>query len=103
MNEHRQAITAYMDIMKIGQSLPVRGVAFRAAYPRRAGYATHEEVFLDASPGANYGAWTVQYHRNDVYEIQKNEFSHRRVFVSPEYRDRYVEDRDGFLVRREGV
>lgn len=104
MNQHLQAITAYMDIMKIGKQLSVRGPAFREAYPRREGYATHEEVFLDASPGSNFGAWTVQYVPvHDAYVIQRNELGSRRVFASPEYRDRYIEDRDGYLVCKEEI
>lgn len=96
-NSTRRAIRAYQEYMRIGEVIHISGLNFRRAYPLRPGYKTHEEVFLNDSPGANYGAWTVEYKRvGDLYEIQRNELSHRRVFVAPEYRHKYLMNPEGF-------
>lgn len=102
----RDAIRKYQEIMRIGESMNVSGPNFRAAYDfhplRESGYAVYEEVFLADSPGAMYGAWTVEYHAKlDYYEIQKNELGVRRVFVAPESRYKFRQDNAGYWHRKD--
>ena len=98
----RGYIEEYLKIMKIGDSLPIEGVWFRGAYPHRRGEGyDHLDVFLASTPGANYGAFTVDYDSaNDHYIIHCNEFSTRRVYVEPSERHKYRQSRDGFWHRK---
>ena len=102
LEQYREYIQEYQGLMKIGDIFPVEAYWFRSAFPITRGYMNHEEVFLSATPGSMYGAWTVEYRANgDYYEIQRNEFSVRRVFVAPESRYKYRQDKAGYWHRKD--
>lgn len=105
---NRNYISAYMELMveqrRYGQSLPIQAEYFRDAYPIPKGFASHEEVFLSMAPGAAFGSWTVEYRKGgDYYDLQLNHIGPHRVFVSPDQRHKYYQDRAGFWHRKESA
>ncbi len=100
MRNYRGYVEEYMKLMKIGQSLPIEGRWFRCAYPAKSNYS-HHDVFLSDTPGARYGAFTLEYDKaHDHYIIHRNEFSNKLVYVEPPERSRYRRNREGFWERR---